>query len=193
MKSKNGVELSMNLVIIAAIGLLVLVILAVLVINSASPNPKSPDNFTSENLTGANQITAVVHEPLYKELDENGSLRKEVYVLDENSTMKPILLCPENKTISYVTCDCAKNTSTPCMASCWECVNESPSIFKVADPLYYKNVTCLSYLPEENNSANELTVCSNDTNLPAFLVPLGNDTYAFKLPYRYIKEQAVWG
>jgi hypothetical protein len=32
--SKKGVELSMNLIIIAAIGLLVLVILAVLVINS---------------------------------------------------------------------------------------------------------------------------------------------------------------
>jgi hypothetical protein len=35
-KSKKGVELSMNVIIIAAIGLLVLVILAVLVINAAN-------------------------------------------------------------------------------------------------------------------------------------------------------------
>jgi len=37
--SKKGVELSMNVIIIAAIGLLVLVILAVLVINSTSKVP----------------------------------------------------------------------------------------------------------------------------------------------------------
>jgi len=36
---KKGVELSMNVIIIAAIGLLVLVILAVLVINSSSKLP----------------------------------------------------------------------------------------------------------------------------------------------------------
>jgi len=36
---KKGVELSMNVIIIAAIGLLVLVILAVLVINSSSKVP----------------------------------------------------------------------------------------------------------------------------------------------------------
>lgn len=37
--NKKGVELSMNVIIIAAIGLLVLVILAVLVINSTSKLP----------------------------------------------------------------------------------------------------------------------------------------------------------
>ena len=37
--NKKGVELSMNVIIIAAIGLLVLVILAVLVINSTSRVP----------------------------------------------------------------------------------------------------------------------------------------------------------
>ena len=37
--NKKGVELSMNIIIIAAIGLLILVILAVLVINSAGKVP----------------------------------------------------------------------------------------------------------------------------------------------------------
>ena len=41
MMRKKGVELSMNVIIVAAIGLLVLVILAVLVINSTSNVPKT--------------------------------------------------------------------------------------------------------------------------------------------------------
>jgi hypothetical protein len=47
--NKKGVELSMNVIIIAAIGLLVLVILAVLVINSTS---KLPGTVASCNVKG---------------------------------------------------------------------------------------------------------------------------------------------
>ena len=47
--NKKGVELSMNLIIIAAIGLLVLVILAVLVINSTN---KTNNGMQSCNLMG---------------------------------------------------------------------------------------------------------------------------------------------
>jgi len=47
--NKKGVELSMNLIIIAAIGLLVLVILAVLVIGSAN---KTNQGMQSCNLQG---------------------------------------------------------------------------------------------------------------------------------------------
>jgi hypothetical protein len=46
---KKGVELSMNLIIIAAIGLLILVILAVLVINSVS---KTNNSMQSCNVVG---------------------------------------------------------------------------------------------------------------------------------------------
>jgi hypothetical protein len=42
--NKKGVELSMNLIIIAAIGLLILVILAVLVIGSANKTTKGLDS-----------------------------------------------------------------------------------------------------------------------------------------------------
>jgi flagellar basal body-associated protein FliL len=42
--NKKGVELSMNVIIIAAIGLLVLVILAVLVINGAGKVPTTTQN-----------------------------------------------------------------------------------------------------------------------------------------------------
>lgn len=43
MNNKKGVELSMNLIIIAAIGLLILVILAVLVINSGGKAQNATD------------------------------------------------------------------------------------------------------------------------------------------------------
>ena len=47
MMNKKGVELSMNVIIIAAIGLLVLVILAVLVINSTSKVPNATSCISS--------------------------------------------------------------------------------------------------------------------------------------------------
>ena len=43
---KKGVELSMNVIIIAAIGLLILLILAYLVVNGISPFPKAKQECT---------------------------------------------------------------------------------------------------------------------------------------------------
>jgi hypothetical protein len=60
--NKKGVELSMNLIIIAAIGLLVLVILAVLVIGSGT---KTQDKMRSCNLQGGTCETSCLgKEPI---------------------------------------------------------------------------------------------------------------------------------
>lgn len=51
---------------------------------------------------------------------------KDIYPFKANDEILKISpLCPIGTEASEVTCECAKNTRTPCMAFCYECVNIS--------------------------------------------------------------------
>lgn len=56
-----------------------------------------------------------------------------VTMTKKGDTVEAIVSCPFGTLQQEVTCDCAKNTSTPCMAYCWECHNLSDI---VANPLF---------------------------------------------------------
>ena len=51
-----------------------------------------------------------------------------------------------------------------------------------------KNVTCLSSSPDGSNFTG-IIICGNNLSTPDYLVPLGNDTYAFKLPYKFVQSR----
>jgi len=104
--------------------IVVAVIVVLYFVVSARYTPKEIINNTVIN----NSVVEKV--PLYQAINENGTLDDGVFV-SENDTFKRINLTGNivntgDKSFNLsncevVTCDCAKNTTTPCMAMCYDC------------------------------------------------------------------------
>ena len=53
----------------------------------------------------------------------NYSLSAHNFTMNEPLTVS--INCPDNTSLIDVQCECAKNTSTPCMTRCFECENST--------------------------------------------------------------------
>ena len=60
-------------------------------------------------------------------IDEDFSCSNNKSINDskcDKTIYKRTSICPKNTFYQFVTCECAKNTSTPCMATCFNCVED---------------------------------------------------------------------
>lgn len=116
MNELRGPDRKRILYITVPLLLMVSVICATLIINMYNP-------FTIRMEMDDNTLRAVEIMGLNNTYTRSPETER-LYLNLENSNLSVFNRC-ENQTLVEATCDCAKNTSTPCMAMCFECKNNS--------------------------------------------------------------------